>query len=175
MSKTSIIISVIVIILIVVGIYFLIQPSKTASQNQNVNQQPQKVIEQNQDQQSVGADSTNFDIQGMKVEILKQGTGDGAKVGDNIAVNYTGTLLDGTKFDSSVDPSFGHVAPFPYTLGQNRVIKGWELGLLGMKVGEKRKLTIPPELAYGPQGANGVIPPNATLVFEIDMVSINGK
>ena len=157
MNKASIIILVIVLILIAVGVYFLVQPKASTNQGQP----------QNQNQQT----STSYDIQGMKVEILKQGTGEGAKVGDNIVVNYVGTLTDGTKFDSSIDRN----QPFPYTLGQNMVIKGWELGLLGMKVGEKRRLTIPPELAYGPDGRPPVIPQNATLIFEIDMLSINGK
>ena len=107
----------------------------------------------------------------MKIEILKQGSGIEAKAGDTVTVNYVGTLQDGTKFDSSIDRG----QPFPLTLGQNSVIQGWELGVAGMKVGEKRRLTIPPELAYGSQGAGGVIPPNATLIFEIDMLSINGK
>ncbi|MCX6721508.1 MAG: FKBP-type peptidyl-prolyl cis-trans isomerase [Candidatus Staskawiczbacteria bacterium] len=151
MNKTFVIVSVIILIIIAGGVYFLVQPKATLNQNM-----------QNQNQ-------------GMKVEILQQGTGEGAKVGDNITVDYTGTLADGTKFDSSVDPSFGHVMPFPYTLGQNMVIQGWELGLLGMKAGEKRRLTIPPELAYGPNGRPPTIPANATLIFEITMVSINGK
>lgn len=143
MKKSTIIISVIVLILVAVGIYFLFLMPKN--------------------------NPTNYDIQGMKVEILKQGTGEGAKAGDNIVVNYVGTLTNGTKFDSSIDRN----QPFSYTLGQNRVIQGWELGLLGMKVGEKRRLTIPPELGYGSQGAGNAIPPNSTLIFEIDMLSIN--
>ena len=158
--KTLIILAILLIVIAVVAIYLSLPKNNTtmtASLNQN--------------QQS----QTSFNIQGMKVEILRQGTGEGAKAGDNISVNYTGTLPDGTKFDSSVDPSFGHVAPFSYTLGQNQVIQGWELGLLGMKVGEKRRLTIPPELGYGAAGRPPVIPPNATLIFEIDMLSINGK
>ncbi len=113
--------------------------------------------------------ATSYDIQGMKIETLEEGTGEGAKVGDNIEVNYTGTLLDGTKFDSSLNPGR---TPFQYTLGQNMVIQGWELGILGMKVGEKRRLTIPPELAYGPAGRPPVILPNATLIFEIDLLDI---
>jgi FKBP-type peptidyl-prolyl cis-trans isomerase len=111
----------------------------------------------------------NFMIQNMKVEILKQGTGEGAKTGDKVIVNYVGTLQDGTKFDSSIDRG----QPFPVTIGNGEVIKGWEIGLTGMKVGEKRKLTIPPELAYGSSGAGGVIPPNATIIFDIDLLSIN--
>jgi len=155
--KTSIIVLVIILILIALGVYFWFsqrseQQTLTAALSGNQNQT-----------------SLSYDIQGMKVETLKQGTGEAAKVGDNIVVNYVGTLLDGTKFDSSIDRN----EPFAYTLGQNRVIQGWELGLLGMKVGEKRKLTIPPELGYGAGGAGSVIPPNTTLIFEIDMLSIN--
>lgn len=154
-------------ILIGSGMYLLIQRQKGASVANQV-QQPVNAIPQNQNDNT----SASFMIQGMKVEILKQGTGDGAKAGDDISVNYTGTLTDGTKFDSSLNPGR---TPFPYTLGQNQVIQGWELGILGMKVGEKRRLTIPPELAYGVAGRPPVIPQNATLIFEIDMLSINGK
>jgi len=112
---------------------------------------------------------TSYDIQGMKVEILQQGSGEVAKAGDTVTVNYVGNLQNGTKFDSSIDRG----QTFQLTLGQNSVIKGWELGVTGMKVGEKRRLTIPPELAYGAQGAGGVIPPNATIIFEIDLLGIN--
>ena len=165
-KKILIILAVILIIVAAVAIYFSLPKSK----NNNMPQEQKNQTATNEQQTS-----STFDIQGMKVEILKEGTGEGAKVGDSISVNYTGTLTDGTKFDSSVDPSFGHVTPFPYTLGQNMVIKGWELGLLGMKVGEKRKLTIPSDLAYGDAGRPPVIPEKATLIFEIDMMSINGK
>jgi len=113
--------------------------------------------------------SGNFEIQGMKIEILQQGTGKEAKSGNTVLVNYTGTLTNGTKFDSSLNPGR---TPFEFTLGQNRVIQGWELGVTGMKVGEKRKLTIPPELGYGARGAGSVIPPNATLIFEIDLLEV---
>lgn len=145
MKKVYLIIILIVLIFITLAAYFIITKKPESSP------------------------ATSYDIQGMKVEILKQGSGVEAKVGDNISVHYVGTLTDGTKFDSSVDRN----QPFPYTLGQNRVIRGWELGLLGMKVGEKRKLTIPPELGYGPSGFPPVIPANATLIFEIDMLSLN--
>jgi len=128
-----------------------------------------KIMEDNNNIQNQQTENS-FDIQGMKVEILKEGSGEGAKTGDRIVVNYTGTFLDGIKFDSSLNEGR---EPFPYTLGQNMVIKGWELGLLGMKVGEKRKLTIPYELAYGEAGRPPVIPAKSTLIFEIDMLSIN--
>ena len=105
----------------------------------------------------------------MKVEILQQGTGESAKTGDTVTVDYVGTLQNGTKFDSSIDRG----QPFSFTLGENRVIQGWELGILGMKVGEKKTLVIPPEQAYGEQGVPGAIPPNATLIFEVELLSIN--
>lgn len=105
-----------------------------------------------------------------KIEIVKQGTGVEAKNGDKLTVHYTGTLLDGTKFDSSLDRN----QPFVVTLGAGQVIKGWDLGLVGMRVGEKRKLTIPAELAYGASGVPGSpIGPSATLVFEVELLKIN--
>jgi len=96
------------------------------------------------------------------------------KNGDHVAVHYTGTLENGTKFDSSVDRG----EPFPFTVGEGRVIKGWDQGLLGMKVGEKKRLVLPPDLAYGASGITApdgtvVIPPNATLIFDIELISIN--
>lgn len=107
----------------------------------------------------------------LQIETLKDGTGDGAKDGDTLVVHYTGRLVDGTKFDSSQDRG----QPFEVTLGQRRVIAGWEQGLQGMKVGEQRKLTIPPDLGYGARGAGGVIPPNATLVFDVELVEIRRR
>lgn len=105
---------------------------------------------------------------GLKIETLKDGAGAGAKAGNTVFVHYTGTLTDGRKFDSSLDRG----QPFSFQLGAGQVIKGWEEGILGMRVGEKRKLTIPPELGYGERGAGGLIPPNATLIFEVEMLEI---
>lgn len=105
---------------------------------------------------------------GLRIQVLEQGAGPAAAVGDTVLVNYTGWLEDGTKFDSSLDRG----QPLPVTLGQGRVILGWEEGLLGMQAGGKRKLIIPPGLAYGASGSGGVIPPNATLTFEVELVSI---
>jgi FKBP-type peptidyl-prolyl cis-trans isomerase len=104
----------------------------------------------------------------VKIEILKEGKGDVSKTGDFLTVDYVGTLEDGTKFDSSIDRG----RPFSFTLGQNRVIQGWEQGMLGMKIGEKRRLTIPASLGYGSYGS-GMIPPNATLIFEVELLKIN--
>ncbi len=94
-----------------------------------------------------------------------------AKNGDTLVMNYTGRLTNGTVFDSNVDPKFSHVQPFTFTLGAGQVIKGWDEGLLGMKVGEKRTLTIPPEKAYGSR-AIGSIPANSTLIFDVELVAI---
>ena len=109
------------------------------------------------------------DNQNLKIEVLKEGAGEGAKNGDRVTVHYVGTLEDGTKFDSSVDRG----QPFVFTLGIGQVIKGWDLGVLNMKVGEKRKLVIPSELGYGDIGTpGGPIPPKATLIFEIELLDI---
>jgi FKBP-type peptidyl-prolyl cis-trans isomerase len=94
-----------------------------------------------------------------------------AKAGDTLVMNYTGRLTNGTVFDSNVLPKFGHVEPFKFTLGAGQVIKGWDEGLVGMKVGEKKTLTIPPEKGYGAQ-AVGSIPANSTLIFDVELVGI---
>src|SRR4051812_3091713 len=99
----------------------------------------------------------------LQIEELRPGTGAEAKAGNSVSVHYVGTLANGTKFDSSRDRG----EPFSFRLGAGEVIKGWDRGVSGMKIGGLRKLTIPPHLGYGARGASGVIPPNATLVFEV--------
>lgn len=120
--------------------------------------------------QGTAAEQAQLQImQNLKIEDVVAGTGAEAKNGDTVTVNYTGTLDDGTKFDSSLDPGR---TPFSFPLGASQVIKGWDLGVLGMKVGGKRILTIPPELGYGTAGAGSVIPPNATLHFTVELLSV---
>ncbi len=104
----------------------------------------------------------------LKMETLKPGTGAAAKAGDRVMVHYVGTLTDGKKFDSSRDRGEG----FRFTLGQGQVIQGWDQGVAGMLVGEVRKLTIPPQLGYGARGFPPVIPANATLVFEVELLKV---
>ena len=106
---------------------------------------------------------------GLRITDLVIGDGAEANAGQTVAVNYRGTLANGTEFDSS----YGR-GPFSFPLGGGRVIQGWDEGVAGMKVGGKRKLVIPPDLAYGDRGAGGVIPPNATLTFEVELLRIGG-
>jgi FKBP-type peptidyl-prolyl cis-trans isomerase FkpA len=105
---------------------------------------------------------------GLKYEDLVVGDGAAAASGQTVTVHYTGWLTDGRKFDSSLDRK----QPFSFALGKGRVIRGWDEGVAGMQVGGRRRLTIPPQLGYGAQGAGGVIPPNATLVFEVELLDV---
>lgn len=105
---------------------------------------------------------------GLQIEVLQAGSGATAAAGDTAIVHYTGWLTDGTKFDSSLDRG----RTFEFGLGAGMVIEGWDEGVIGMKVGGKRKLTIPPELAYGDRGVGGIIPPGATLVFEVELLDV---
>ncbi|MDY0011771.1 MAG: FKBP-type peptidyl-prolyl cis-trans isomerase [Rhodocyclaceae bacterium] len=105
---------------------------------------------------------------GLGIEDLEVGSGPEAQAGQSVTVHYTGWLLNGTKFDSSVDRG----DPFVFPLGRRHVIAGWDEGVQGMKVGGRRKLTIPGNLGYGARGAGGVIPPNATLIFEVELLGV---
>ena len=119
---------------------------------------------------AMSADKPQITASGLRITDLEVGTGAEASSGQTVVVHYRGTLEDGSQFDASYDRG----TPFSFPLGAGRVIKGWDEGVQGMKVGGKRKLVIPPELGYGARGAGGVIPPNATLIFEVELLEVKG-
>ncbi len=145
------------ILVLIIGVLLLMNNNKD---DQSKVKEDEVIKEDNQ---------SNQETMELKIEVLQEGIGDVVtKKGDTISVHYTGTLEDGSKFDSSVDRN----DPFSFTIGAGQVIQGWEQGTLDMKVGEKRKLTIPAELGYGAAGAPGAIPPNATIMFDIELIGI---
>ena len=172
MKTKEIVTSVIaIIILIVLGIYFgtkekTINPQ--AGEETIDSQEVREVVDSNV-AEKVNSQAEVKQMQTeLKVEVLKEGNGEEAKNGQTVSVHYTGTLEDGHKFDSSLDRG----QPFEFNLGAGQVIKGWDLGVLGMKIGEKRKLTIPSALAYGDRGIPGAIPAGATLIFEVELLGL---
>lgn len=161
-NKMSMVVSAI-IVLIVIAVLVFITINKGGEQTTQIGGTEQQNMQNTQ--------QTN----GVKITILKEGAGDTVKLGDTVAMNYMGKLADGTVFDSNIDPKFGHVQPLEFQIGDKGprgVIEGWNIGVTGMKVGEKRVLEIAPELAYGSNGAGGIIPPNATLTFEVELLQI---
>jgi peptidylprolyl isomerase len=182
MTKKEIIILILVAVLIVGGIVVYaqrtVEPKNRAIEiDTTASLEVEKVpassdTTTNNNNQKTMEPETITTATGLKIQTFAQGTGEGAKAGDTVVVNYTGMLENGTVFDSNVDPKFNHVEPFAFPLGAGRVIAGWDQGVLGMKVGEKRRLTIPANLGYGATGAGALIPPNATLIFDVEVTDI---
>lgn len=142
--KNNILLSFLIVALVLVALFFV---TKNIKNNQNT-------LEKNMDTQNINEN-----------ELV-------AQAGDIVSMNYTGSLTDGKVFDSNVLPEFNHVEPFVFELGAGQVIPGWDKNIVGMKIGEKKTLEISPEDAYGANGIPGVIPPNAVLIFEVELLDI---
>ena len=172
-GNVSIVVSVIFAVALVGLIIYAIINAKTAAYN------PSLAISQNQPADNTNTISTNttptIPTKAPAPTPSTKPMDQTAKDGDTLVMNYTGRLTDGTVFDSNVDPKFGHVQPFEFVLGAGTVIKGWDIGLVGMKVGQKKTLTIPPEDGYGSRAVPtqfGSIPANSTLIFEVELLAI---
>lgn len=152
-NKRVLVFGVLVLIVFVGVVIFKVRLPKS-EENVEPSVSQEKVMEEKQSE--------------LKIEDITVGTGDEALAGKKVTVNYAGTLEDGAKFDSSYDRG----TPFSFSLGAGEVIQGWDEGVVGMKVGGKRKLTIPPSLGYGERGAGGAIPPNSILIFEIELLKV---
>ncbi len=154
MSKNSVL-TILIISIILIGSYYLLSKPPSDISNKN-------------DDSLLISQTPTKPMQKLVVEDLKIGSGNEVKTGDNISIHYVGTLENGTKFDSSYDRG----SPFETQIGVGQVIKGWDEGVVGMKIGGKRKLIIPPEFGYGSRGAGNIIPPNSTLIFEVELIDI---
>lgn len=164
---------ILIVVVVVAGLVYITinnkkEDSATVDQEQQIGETEQKT---NMDT-TTEVKKEDGKASGLKISVLKEGTGVTVKSGDTVTVNYTGTFTNGKAFDSNVDPKFNHVQPFSFKVGAGQVIKGWDEGLVGMKVGEKRKLELAPEYAYG-DNVVGPIPANSTLVFEVELLKIN--
>ena len=157
----------IIIVLVTVAVLFYVLKNQNNTETESMQYENTSEVT-NETNPEVAASQPVSAGAELLMATTKEGAGEGAKDGDMLSVHYTGYLEDGTKFDSSLDRG----TPFELTLGSGMVIQGWDIGLKGMKKGEVRKLVIPARYAYGENGFPGVIPPNATLVFEVELVEI---
>lgn len=172
MKKALSILLILVILSVLVWVLVYMKPNKT--ETETLKDQQNTMIEENNQQDDIISGSLDAVeiVPGLKSTILTEGNGDSIKKGQTASVLYTGKLSDGTVFDTNIDPKFGHPEAFEFEIGLGMVIKGWDLGVEGMKVGEKRMLVISPELAYGNQKVGDKIPANSTLIFEVELKAI---
>jgi len=161
----SIFIFTILIVFVAIAVWFVLQKTKEVSL---VKETPSPVTTSTPKPKT--SEPVRYD-NGLMIQDLVVGNGEAAKNGDTLGAHYVGKLEDGTVFDNSYDRG----QPLEFVLGAGQLIQGWELGLVGMKEGGKRKLVVPASLGYGSRGAGGVIPPNVTLLFEIELVSVTKK
>lgn len=165
MTKTFFIFTVLVLF-VVITIWFVTQKTKEANRETGISALTVTPVSSPELTEAVN-EPARYD-NGLVVQDIVVGSGKTAENGDTLSAHYIGALENGTVFDSS----YGRGEPIQFVLGAGQLIKGWELGLVGMKEGGKRKLTIPPELGYGAKGAGNAIPPNASLFFEIELASV---
>jgi len=171
MTKTFFIFTVL-ILFVVITVWFVIQKTREVGVGTSDVPRTSDVVNLTEDTSNEKAREPIRYDNGLVVQDIVVGNGKTAENGDTLSAHYVGKLENGTVFDES----YGRGQPIQFVLGSGQLIKGWELGLVGMKEGGKRRLVIPPELGYGAKGAgNGVIPPNATLIFEIELVSVQKK
>lgn len=166
-GNIGVIVSFVIVALVVVGVIYMLM-------NKTIKENPLDGIQTDgtMSPESTNTDSSNNTPQTQeKPSTPKKSMDQQAKNGDTLSMNYTGRLVDGTVFDSNVDPKFAHVQPFEFQLGAGQVIAGWDEGLVGMKVGEKKTLTIPPEKGYGDRAVS-TIPANSTLIFDVELLAI---
>ena len=159
----------ILVVFVVIAVWFVVQKTREVDQNTEV-PAPIATPTSSPVEELPANDPVQYD-NGLIVQDVVIGSGKTAENGDTLSAHYIGALQDGTVFDES----YGRGQPIQFVLGAGQLIRGWDLGLVGMKEGGKRRLVIPSELGYGERGAGGVIPPNATLLFEIELVSIIKK
>lgn len=162
----SIFIFTILVVFVVIAVWFVIQKTREVNKATEIPAPTVASVSSPVEEQPVG-EPIQYD-NGLIVQDVVVGNGKTAESGDTLSAHYVGALENGTVFDNS----YNRGQPIQFVLGAGQLIKGWELGLVGIKEGGKRRLVIPPELGYGQSGAGGVIPPNATLLFEIELVSV---